>query len=141
MYQIVESKHENKNKNTSRNETKTAPTVAYPPIVIEPFKSKYLLPRSRLASFELNYVWTGDTLAPWFKYPLHPSLLHFLHKRNFLEPTPIQKETLDVFFTGKSHAGERDLEDHTTGQSSSSQRDIVGIAQTVRVSTCSNLNL
>ncbi|GJJ07838.1 hypothetical protein Clacol_002043 [Clathrus columnatus] len=103
----------------SRNANKKE-AVTHPPIEIEPFDI--------------------GSLPSWSKYPIHSGLLHSLYKRQFAEPTPIQRETFDVVFgtdlrktqvSGTEEASSKEqFEDDSGKDSSIGSRDIIGIAQT-----------
>jgi len=65
-------------------------------------------------SFRLCTLLTAVLVAllpEWTSYSLHPKLLHILYKKGFTAPTPIQAAVLPL---------------------ASKNRDIIGIAQTVR---------
>jgi superfamily II DNA/RNA helicase len=65
---------------------------------------------------------------------LHAALLHSIHKRGFEQPTEIQMRTFEVFKAGKSEAGSGEAEVHLEeSEMKVRARDLVGIAQTVRL--------
>lgn len=81
------------------------------------------------------HISSVDDLPAWRAFPLHPVLLHSIHRRGFTQPTPIQQQTLEVYLTGRSIDVDQQREELSEEKEITElkRRDIVGIAQTVVV--------